>query len=152
MAAKGHTVGVQLTPVGQTEHLIAAGVGQNRSVPAHKVMQASQAFDPLVTGAQIKMVGIGQQDGSAQFSQVARLKRLDVGGSAHRGKGRHLYGTVRRVKGRAARLAVGTMNLKVELCGHIGLESGRQNFWQQKSRKNAIAFLLLCQCSFFKSA
>ena len=131
MAAKGHAVGVQLASMGQAEHLIAAGVGQNRTVPAHKTVQAPEAFDSIVAGAQIEMIRIGQEDGGAQFRQVARLKCLDVGGGAHGGKGRHLYGTMGRVIGGAARLAVCCVNLKNELCGHFSLKSG----WEQQRQK-----------------
>ena len=124
MAAKGHAVRVQLTTMRQAEHLIAAGIGQNRAIPAHKTVQSSKPLDQIVAGAQIKMIGIRQQERVAQLRQVARLQGLDVRRGAHRCKGRHLHRAVGCAKCGTTRAPICPVNLKRELFGHISLAFG----------------------------
>ena len=125
VAAKGDAVGVELAAVGEAEDLIAAGIGQDRSLPAHEAVQASRTFDQLVAGAEVEMVGIGQHEGGAELGKVARFERLDVGGGAHGGKGRHLHGTVGGVKGGAARGSLSRVNLEGKRSVHFGLRTHR---------------------------
>ena len=98
MAAKGHAVIVQPAVVGQAEDLIAAGIGEDGAVIGHKSVQPAQALDQLMAGAQIEVIGVGEDQLAAGFGKVARLQRLDIGKRAHRRKGGHVDGAVRRVK------------------------------------------------------
>jgi len=46
--AERHTVGVDRARVGQAEHLVAAGIGQDRTVPIHEAVQAAELGDQLL--------------------------------------------------------------------------------------------------------
>ena len=65
---------LDLPQTGQGEHLKAAGVGQNRPVPGHKLMQSAQIVDHLVTGPQVQMVGVGKLHLTTDVFQVCRAE------------------------------------------------------------------------------
>ena len=48
--------------VAQREDLEAAGVGQDRPVPAHEAVQAAELGDQLVAGPEVQVVGVAEQD------------------------------------------------------------------------------------------
>ncbi len=106
VAAEGDAVLVDVARVGQAEDLVAARVGEDGTVPAHKLVQSAEFADQLMAGAQIEMVGVGQDQVATGFGQVARFQRLDIGQRAHRRKDRRLDGTVGRAEGPQARAAV----------------------------------------------
>ncbi len=112
VAAKGDALRVHFPLVGQAEDLIAARIGEERAIPAHKGVQPAKALNQLVARPQIEMIGVGQHQLCAAFMEVARLQGLDVGLGAHRGKGRHRNGAVGRVKGAQPRQAVGLVQFK----------------------------------------
>ena len=51
-----------LPEVREAEDLEAAGIGQDRPVPAHEPMQPAEPGDPLVAGPQREVVGVGEDD------------------------------------------------------------------------------------------
>jgi hypothetical protein len=112
---KVDAVFVDLALTGQAEDLEAARIGEDRPVPAHERVQPAEAFDQLVAGTQVEVIGVGQDELCAGFVQIARLQRLDIGLGAHRRKGRHLDRPVGRGKGAEAGGAVGLVQVKVEV-------------------------------------
>ena len=62
MGFKGHPPLGQFAQPGETHHLKAATVGQDRPLPVHKLMQASKMADTLGCGPQHQMIGVAQQN------------------------------------------------------------------------------------------
>ena len=77
VAAKGHALVGQLAVLGQREHLEAATVGEDGTVPAVELVQTPGALDNVHAGAQIQVIGIAQDnlclDVLTQFSHVNSL-------------------------------------------------------------------------------
>src|SRR5207244_10876227 len=49
--------------VAEREDLEAAGVGEDRPVPAHEAMQAPELRDQVLAGPDVQAVGVAEQDG-----------------------------------------------------------------------------------------
>jgi hypothetical protein len=79
VGAEGDAIGVDLAPLGQAKDLVAAGIGEDGAIPAHKPVQAAQAGDALVARAQVEVIRVGQDDPGIQVVQVAGGDRLDGG-------------------------------------------------------------------------
>ncbi len=75
MRAEAHTFFCHLAQLAQAEYLEAAGIGEQRPVPAHKLVQPAQLPHQLVPRPQIKMVGIAQNDLRAQFLNQVNVLR-----------------------------------------------------------------------------
>ena len=59
---EAHAIGGDLVAVTEAEDLEAAAVGEDRLGPAHKGVESSQPVDELVTGAQVEVVGVAEDD------------------------------------------------------------------------------------------
>jgi hypothetical protein len=62
MAFERHALLAHLAQIRQRPDLKAAGIGQDRLVPAHEMMQAAQPLHPLRPGPQHQVIGIAQKD------------------------------------------------------------------------------------------
>ncbi len=94
-----HAVFVDLAQSTQAEHLKTARIGENRIGPGHELVQSAHPADGLVSGAQVEMIGIGQQDRHAEiFGQVALGESFNRGLCAHRHEHGRLDGPVRRMQ------------------------------------------------------
>jgi hypothetical protein len=62
--------------IGETEDLEATRIGQDRSVPGHEPMQATQARDTLGGRAQAEVVRVAQDHLGARRPQIGRRQRL----------------------------------------------------------------------------
>jgi hypothetical protein len=82
--AERHPVVVDRAHLAQADHLVAAGVGQDRPFPGHEVMKAAQPLNAFVAGSQVEVVGIGQDHLSAYLGQIVGIERLDRGVRANR--------------------------------------------------------------------
>ena len=79
----------------QTEYLKSAAVGQDRPVPAGKLVQAAHIRYQLVAGTQMQMVGIAQHDLRADILQILRRQAaLDGTGGSNVLEGRGLHRAV----------------------------------------------------------
>jgi hypothetical protein len=67
----------QLAKRRQTEHLKAAAVGEQRSLPSDKVMQAAKPIDDQVAGPQIKMISVSEDDSGSGCFEHLLGKRFD---------------------------------------------------------------------------
>ena len=92
---EGDAVVVDSAKVRQREDLEAAGVGQDRSVPAHEPMQPAEAGDALGGRAQAQVIRVAEDHLRTGGAQVAGRQRL------HRrlGPDRHELGRVDRAVG-----------------------------------------------------
>ena len=50
---------LDLSQHGQGKHLKAAAVSENGAVPIHKLVQAAQGLDHVLSGTDVKMIGVG---------------------------------------------------------------------------------------------
>ena len=79
-------------------NLKAARVGEHGARPADEAMQAAHAPNRLVSGPQIKMIGIAENDLRAKrFERVLR-HGLHAAGGAHRHEHRRLHGLMRQMQ------------------------------------------------------
>ena len=88
---------------GEAEDLIAAGIREDGTRPRHELMQAAELADQLVAGAQIKMIGIGEDDFRAEFFERFIAQAFDGGLRADRQEERRLHHAVRSSEAAAAR-------------------------------------------------
>ena len=77
---------------GETEDLIAAAVGQDRTRPAHEAVQSTATSDEVVTGPEKEVIGVAEDDGGADIFEIAQRHRLDRALRADR----HEHGRVDR--------------------------------------------------------
>ena len=61
--------------VGEREDLEAAGVGDQRPVPAHELVQAAELGDPLGPGRQQQVVGVAEDQLVAELGDLADVQR-----------------------------------------------------------------------------
>ena len=120
MRSERHAFFGQLAQIGQRHDLKAAAIGQDRLVPVHELVQTTQPRDPLRRGAQHQVIGIAQQDVSARGCHAFGHHRLDGGRSPNRHKGRGPNVAARRVDHAGACLAVGCLEIELELV-HLGV-------------------------------
>jgi hypothetical protein len=102
--------------VAQREHLVAAGVRQDRAVPAHEAVQAAEAGDAFGSRAKVQVIGVPEHDLGAQVAQLAGKDGLDRRLGADRHEDRRLDGAVGGVE--HARPGVAVDGLEVEPAGH----------------------------------
>src|SRR6266699_2957034 len=69
----------------QVFSLEAAAVSQDWPRPIDKAVQPARGADDVQAGADVQMIGIAEDDLSAQFAQLTRINRLDaaLGADAH---------------------------------------------------------------------
>jgi hypothetical protein len=87
---------VDVDAIRKTEHLKAAAVGQDRPVPAHKVVQTTQRRHGLLAGTKHEMVGIGEDHLRPGFAESARIDAFHRTLRPHRHEGGCLDDAVRR--------------------------------------------------------
>jgi hypothetical protein len=77
VAAERHPIVVDHPQVAERHDLEATGIGEDRPIPGHELVQPAEPRDPLVTGAQVEVIGVGQDDRRAGSLEVIRVQRLD---------------------------------------------------------------------------
>ena len=106
MRLEGDALLVDAPELGQRHDLIAAGIGEDRLVPMHELVQAAELGDALGAGPQHQMIGVGEDDVGAGRRHVLGEHGLDRGAGADRHEGRRAHDAARRGDGAGARLAV----------------------------------------------
>src|SRR5882762_5369105 len=87
----------------QAENLVAAGIGENRAVPRHELMKATQLPDQCVAWPQIQMISVGKDDLRAECFERFLCQALYGGRSAYGHEHRRFHHSVRRLQLPAAR-------------------------------------------------
>jgi len=119
MRPEHHAVAGDFAHPAQAEDLVAARIREEGVGPRHEAVQPAHLADNLMPRAQIKMIGVGQQDLHAEIvGQVALAEAFDGGLRAHRHEDRGLDGSVRRVQQAGARPRVGALGNHFE--GDLG--------------------------------
>ena len=62
MGLELHAVFIELAQLGQREHLESAAVGQYRAIPVHEAVQPARLGDQILAGAQMQMIGVGEDN------------------------------------------------------------------------------------------
>ncbi len=83
VAPKGDPVVIHDPQIAERDDLEPTRIGQDRPVPVHEPMETAEPRDPLVPGAQVEVVRVGQDDRRARGPQVIRCQCLDRGVRAH---------------------------------------------------------------------
>src|SRR5713101_6426677 len=84
MRTEAHSVIGNLAQGGKAKHLIAAGIGEYRSVPGHEFMKSAKFADRFMARAKIQMVGISENNLRAEFFERFVAQRLHGSLCAHR--------------------------------------------------------------------
>ena len=75
-------------PVAHREHLEAARVRDDRAVPAHELVEFSEALDALVTGPDEEVERVAEHHPEAERLDLRGMKRLHGGGGGEEERGR----------------------------------------------------------------
>ena len=118
VAAKGDAVVVDVAGGGQREDLVTPRVGQDRSPPAHEVVQAAQLPHHLRARAQVQVVGVGQHHRCAGVRELLGRDTLDGARRAHRHEDRRFDHAAGKGQAPCAGPAVGGVEGEVCASGH----------------------------------
>jgi len=77
-----------LAHLGQAVNLKTAGIGQDRFIPVHEIMQVAMLADNLCAGPQHQVKGIAQYDLGTDVGQFFRCHSFDCAIGADRHEGR----------------------------------------------------------------
>src|ERR1700676_4770068 len=113
MRAERHRALAELAQLRQRHHLEAAGVGQHRSLPTGKFLQAAEGSDPLGARPQHQMIGVAEHDIGAGIAHLAPMHALHGASGADRHEGRRSHHAMRRGQFARARAAVGRDQIEV---------------------------------------
>ncbi len=105
----------ELERVGEAEDLEAARVGEDGAVPVHERVQTAGVAHDVGTGAQVEVVGVGEQHLRADVVQLRRGDALDGRAGADRHEDRRLDGTVGGVEASPARGGGGVAREELEV-------------------------------------
>ena len=103
----------------EAEHLIAAAVGEDRPVPGHEPVQPAAPRDQIVTGPQVQVIGVAQNDLGAERLEAVVERGLHRAARADRHERRRLDAAVRECEGTASRAPVAVGDVEAE--GHGGI-------------------------------
>ena len=81
---EGHAVIVYFTRLRQRENLESTRVGEHGAMPLHELVQAAHVADKFIPGAQIKMIGVAQDERCVDVLEVFGREGLDRRLRAHR--------------------------------------------------------------------
>src|SRR6266446_2867289 len=79
MRAEAHAFVGHFSKRGETEDLVAAGIGKDGAGPGHELVQAAELAHKFVAGTQIKMIGIREDDFRAEVFERFLGERFDGG-------------------------------------------------------------------------
>ena len=97
MRPEAHALVRYFAQVGEAIDLKAAGVGEHGARPADEAMQPAHATDSLMSGAQIEMIGIAENDLRVQLLENVLRNGLDGAGGSHGHEHRGFHGLVRQM-------------------------------------------------------
>ena len=81
----------QFADFGEAEHLKTAGIGENRLVPMHELVQTAMRGDDVLAGAQHQVERVAKDDFRAHGVQLLRRKPLDRAEGANRHEHRRFH-------------------------------------------------------------
>jgi len=89
VALEGHAFFGDLAHGRKGEHLKAAGVREDRPVPAHEGVEAAEPSHQLIAGAQPQVISVAQDDLGADLFELGGGHTLhgSLGAHGHEGRG-----------------------------------------------------------------
>ena len=112
-----HALLLDFAQAGQREHLESAGIGEDRLIPAHELVQPARLFDEVFAGADMQVIRVGEDDLRTDLVQFARGHALDGRLRAHRHEDRGLDVAVRSMHNAAAGMGFRVLLHKVKRYG-----------------------------------
>jgi hypothetical protein len=106
MGLKLYAIGFNLAQFTETEYLEATAVGQYRTIPGHKFMQTTHGGNQIITGTQIQMVRVAQENPYVIFPEILRRQRFHRSLRTYRHKNGCFYCTMRRFQFPGPRFAL----------------------------------------------
>ena len=85
---------VHLAQSFEREHLEAAGVGEDRTVPRHEAMESTEVANDVVTRPEVQVIRVREDHPGAGAREVLRVERLDRAERSDRHEHRRLDRTV----------------------------------------------------------
>ena len=98
MALESYPVVVNLTSVGQGEHLEAARIGQDGPGQHMNLCSPAHIGDQFVAGAEVQVIRISQDQAGAEVTQLLGCERFDRRLGANRGEHRGVNLSMRRLE------------------------------------------------------
>ncbi len=117
--AELHAVLGELAQIAEAEDLEAAGVGEDGLVPRHELLHPSELADGFDAGAEIKMVGVVEQNLDVELVEHILRHALDRGDGADGHEDRSPNLAVRGDEAAGARRAASGFNLKRKRHGDL---------------------------------
>src|SRR5690606_27442710 len=102
----------------QRKDLISAGVGEDRPVPRHEAVQASQLRDSFGPGSQHQVVRVGEDHLGTDLSKIVHVEGSDRGSRSDRHKSRSLDGAMGQFEYARPRLSVASAGRPGRSVGH----------------------------------
>ena len=147
MRTEAHAFVGDFSQCRKAEDLVAAGIRKDGTRPGHKLMQAAELADQFMAGAQIEMVGIGEDYFRAEFFEGFLGEGFDGSLRAHGHEEGSLYWAVRRGQKPAPRASrirfryfkrkIHPLSLSEENPRHHGED---QNKGERRSERNSKRF------------
>ena len=78
MRTEFDAVGFDFADGGQAEDLEAAAVGENWERPVDEIVEATGGADDVHPGTDMEMIGVTEDDLSAEFAEFARVDGFDA--------------------------------------------------------------------------
>ena len=100
---KTHSFISDFAKLGKTEYLVAAGIGEDGSIPGHEPVQAAKFANQFVTGTEVQMIGVAKNNLRAEFFQGFVPERLDRSLCANWHEKRRVDAAMRRVQNATTR-------------------------------------------------
>src|SRR6266481_971838 len=128
MRTKAHAFVGDFTQFGKAKDLIATGVREYGARPRHELVQAAKLADQLVARAQIKMIGVGEDDFRAKFFEGFLRQGFDGSLCANGHEEGRLDGAMRRgqaATARASRIGLRNFERKIHLQPNTESWTGR---------------------------
>lgn len=128
MRTEAHAFVRDFAERGKTEDLEAARIGEKGARPGHELVEPAQLANEFVAGAQIQMIGVGQEDFGAELLESVLREGLDGRRRSHGHEERRLHGTVRRMQHtatRAGRIGLRYLKGKIHFLSVSGGVSGK---------------------------
>src|SRR5690349_2734733 len=119
MRAKGNALFGDFAQIAEAEYLKSTGIGENRTIPGHKLLHAAEVSQPLDARAQVQVIGVIQQNLDTQLFQGVLRNAFDRAYSSHRHEDRGLHLAVGRKE--ASRSGAPISGLDLEAEGHLAI-------------------------------
>jgi hypothetical protein len=141
MRTEAHALIGHFSQFGKAENLVAAGVRKDSTRPGHELMKPAELADQSVAGAQVEMIGVGEDDFRAELFERFLRQGFDGSLRAHGHEEGSLDRAMRRGQAAAPRAGgVGLRYFKGKL--HSGSVSGENpgNGGTQQCEKQVDAY------------